>query len=76
MISCGGFGSEHRTTYFFGLVNGGIGVRCGCFAGELKEWEEKVNKTHGDSALAKAYLSLVSPVKIMMEYERGITKDE
>lgn len=71
MISCGGFGSEHRTTYFFGLTDGGIGVRCGCFAGTLQEWKEKVKSTYGDDPLGKAYMALVEPVKIMMEYERG-----
>jgi len=70
MISCGGFGSENRTTYFFGLDDGGIGVRCGCFAGSLDQWIDKVKKTHGDSLLGQAYLSLVEPVKIMMEAKR------
>ena len=56
VISCGGFGSEYRTTYFFGLTDGRICVRCGCFRGTIEKWAEKVKKTHGDSLLAKAYL--------------------
>ena len=70
MISCGGFGSGYRTTYFFGLTDGKICVRCGCFHGTIEEWAEKVKKTHGDSLLAKAYLGLVEPVETMMQFVR------
>ena len=70
VISCGGFGSEYRTTYFFGLTDGKICVRCGCFHGTIEEWAEKVKKTHGDSLLAKAYLGLVEPVETMMQFVR------
>ena len=48
MVACGGFGSKSRTTYFFGLTNGTIRVRCGCFAGTLDKWETQVKETHGD----------------------------
>lgn len=71
MCTCGGFGSCDRTTYFFGLVDGGIGVRCGCFDGTIEEWEKKVRETHGDSNIAKAYLGLIEPVRLMMEEKRG-----
>ena len=70
VISCGGFGSEYRTTYFFGLTDGRICVRCGCFRGTIEKWEERVKETHGDSLLAKAYIGLVEPVKMMMQYVR------
>ena len=70
VISCGGFGSEYRTTYFFGLTDGRICVRCGCFHGTIEKWAEKVKKTHGDSLLAKAYLGLIEPVETMMQYVR------
>lgn len=63
MLSAGGFGSCGRTTYFFLLSDGGICVRCGCFAGTLDEWAAKVKETHGDSYIARAYLLLIPAVK-------------
>lgn len=64
MSTIGGFGSESRTTYFFKLTNGEIGVRCGCFAGNLNEFREKVKETHGESKMAKEYLMAAD----LMEY--------
>ena len=67
MLSAGGFGSCGRTTYFFLLSDGGICVRCGCFAGTLDEWAAKVKETHGDSYIARAYLLLIPAVKTQFE---------
>ena len=53
-----GFGSEHRTTTFFRLKDGNIGVRCGCFYGNLSEFRKKVVETHGETKKAKEYLML------------------
>ena len=53
-----GFGSVNRTTTFFRLKDGGVGVRCGCFYGTLGQFREKVRKTHGDGKLAQEYLML------------------
>ena len=41
-----------------------IFVRCGCFAGSLKEFSEKVGETHGNSKYAKEYLACVEVAKI------------
>ena len=69
MLSAGGFGREGRTTYFFRCTDG-IYVRCGCFAGTLDEWAERVQKTHRDSVYGRGYLALIPAVKIMMEGEK------
>ena len=53
-----GFGSINRTTTFFRIKDGGVGVRCGCFYGTLGEFREKVRKTHGEGKLAQEYLML------------------
>ena len=53
-----GFGSEHRTTTFFRLKDGNIGVRCGCFYGNLSEFSKKVVETHGETKKAKEYLMI------------------
>ena len=67
MYTAGGFGSQGRTTYFFYMANGGVCVRCGCFAGSIDEWEEKVNKTHGNSVLAESYLLIGKAVRAICE---------
>ena len=67
MSTIGGFGREERTTYFFKLTDGNIGVRCGCFAGNLDEFREKVKETHGQTKYAKEYLMIVD----LMEYHFG-----
>ena len=60
-----GFGREYRTTTFFRLQNGGIGVRCGCFYGTLDEFRAKVKETHKESKMGKEYLMLAD----LMEYK-------
>lgn len=58
------FGSEGRATYFFNIVDKGIYVRCGCFAGSLKEFRKKVKERHRETKLAKEYLMIAD----LMEY--------
>lgn len=65
MYTAGGFGSVGRTTYFFHIVDDTIRVRCGCFAGTIDEWENRVKKTHGVTPYAQAYLLIGAAVKAM-----------
>lgn len=67
MSTIGWFGRVERTTYFFKITDGNIGVRCGCFAGNLNEFREKVKETHGESKMAKEYLMAAD----LMEYHFG-----
>lgn len=60
-----GFGREYRTTTFFRLQDGEIGVRCGCFCGTLDEFRKKVKETHEESKMGKEYLMLAD----LMEYK-------
>ena len=55
-----GFGSINRTTTFFRLKDGGVGVLCGCFYGTLQEFRDKVQETHGESETAELYLDLAT----------------
>lgn len=60
-----GFGRENRSTTFFKLLGGNIGVECGCFSGTLNEFKKKVKQTHPiGSKYRKEYLSLIKSVKI------------
>ena len=53
-----GFGSCNRTTTFFRLKDGDVGVRCGCFYGTLAQFRDKVCETHGETKKAQEYLML------------------
>ena len=64
-----GFGSEYRTTTFFRLRNGDVGVRCGCFYGTLQEFRDKVRATHKETKKAKEYLMLADLMKLRFAKE-------
>ena len=67
-----GFGSCFRTTTFFRLKNGRVGVKCGCFCGTLEEFRKKVMETHGESKTAEEYLMLAN----LMEFKFAKKKVE
>ena len=58
-----GFGSDNRCTYVF-RVERGIYIRCGCWAGWVDKFKEKVKETHGDSKYAKEYLKMCELIEI------------
>lgn len=62
-----GLGSKNRNTTFFKCKDGHIHVSCGCFRGNLTEFEQQVKKTHDDSKFAKEYLAAIDVVKIHFE---------
>ena len=64
-----GFGSEYRTTTFFRLKDGGVGVRCGCFYGTLDEFREAVKKTHRETKKAEEYLMLAALMELRFSEE-------
>lgn len=64
-----GFGSESRNTTMFRTKNRDIYVCCGCFRGSLKEFEEKVKETHGNTKYAKEYLVCIEAAKIHFQIE-------
>ena len=64
-----GFGSENRNTIMFKTKNGDVYVCCGCFEGSLKEFEEKVKETHGNTKYAKEYLACIEVAKIHFEID-------
>lgn len=59
-----GFGREQRTTTFYRLKDGEIGVSCGCFRGTIKQFRDKVKKTHGDSKYAQEYLMIADLMEL------------
>jgi hypothetical protein len=53
----------------FKTKNGDIYVCCGCFRGSLKEFEEKVKETHGNTKYAKEYFVCIEAAKIHFEID-------
>lgn len=64
-----GFGSVYRTTTFFRLKDGGVGVRCGCFYGTLQEFRDKVRETHKETKKAREYLMLADLMELRFSEE-------
>ena len=68
----GAVGSRNDTTTFFKCKDGKVRVTCGCFFGDLTEFAEKVNETHGDNEHGKVYMLAIEMAKarISLEGER------
>ena len=66
-----GFGHESRSTTFFRLKSGEIGVRCGCFYGTIEQFRGKVKETHENSKYAKEYLMIADLMELHFEHEEG-----
>ena len=62
-----GLGSRNRSASFFKCKDGHIHVLCGCFSGNLDEFENKVKKEHGNSKYSKEYLGFIEVVKTHFE---------
>lgn len=62
-----GFGRVQRTTTFFRLQDGDIGVSCGCFHGTVKQFRDKVKETHGGTKYAQEYLMIADLMELHFE---------
>ena len=62
-----GLGSHNRSASFFKCKDGHIHVLCGCFSGNLDEFENKVKEEHGNSKYSKEYLGFIEVVKTHFE---------
>ena len=59
-----GFGRIQRTTTFYRLKDGEIGVSCGCFHGTIKQFRDKVKETYGDGKYAREYLMIADLMEL------------
>lgn len=59
-----GFGSELRTTTAFKTKDGAIHVTCGCFYGNLGDFYNRVEETHGDTLYGREYKKMIEIIKI------------
>lgn len=69
ILVVGPIGSRKSFTTFSRSIHG-INVSCGCFEGTIQEFEKRVKETHGESLLAKDYLTAIKLAKSrLLRYE-------
>lgn len=66
-----GFGREYRNTTFFRCKDKKIRVVCGCFYGDLDEFREEVEETHGDGKMAREYLAIADLMEMHFSEDDG-----
>lgn len=64
ICSMSGFGSALRTTTPFKTKDGAIHVTCGCFYGNLDDFYNRVEETHGDTLYGREYKKMIELIKI------------
>lgn len=69
-----GFGRNYRTTTFFKLKDGGIGVRCGCFYGTLDEFRKKVKETHKEIVSVADYFDWADEQKMNEQIDKKVNE--
>jgi hypothetical protein len=57
-------GSENRLTIFYQTKEIGVVIKCGCFYGTQKAFEEAIKKKHSNNQFAKEYNAMLKVVKI------------
>nr|DAU72927.1 MAG TPA: Putative transferase, nesg, ydcK, Structural Genomics.38A [Caudoviricetes sp.] len=55
LLEIGFIGSRNDVTTFFRTKNKEIFVKCGCFNGNIDEFEKQVQKVHGDDKHGRVY---------------------
>ena len=62
------FGSENRHTHAYLTSDGSIEITCGCFRGNLKDFEEKVKLTHHGTIYEKQYMAIADLIRLKLDY--------
>ena len=63
-----------QTTFYYGKTENGMSLQvvCGCFRGDLEEFEKAVLKTHADNDIYREqYLKEIQKVKALFELEEN-----
>ena len=61
---CIGSRNDNTTIYW---LDGNVQVVCGCFRGNLDEFETRVREVHGDSEHGRAYMAEIAKVRALMQ---------
>lgn len=62
---------EDITRIYHGITENGLSTQvvCGCFCGDLDEFEEAVNRTHGNNEHGVAYREVISKARMLFGLE-------
>ena len=74
IIVIGPIGSRNDYTTFCRSKDNDITVKCGCFNGNISEFLEEVNETHGDNKYAAEYRAAAELAKIHIDLSEGETE--
>ena len=68
-LTVGPLGSRDDFTTFFRTKHLTIGVKCGCFKGDIDQFFEAVEKTHGNNKHARAYKAAIALAKLQIDLD-------
>lgn len=69
ILEIGFIGSRSDVTTFFRTKNKEIWVRCGCFNGNIDDFEKAVEETHGDNKHGRVYKLAIAMAREQIELE-------
>ena len=75
-ITVGPIGSRDDFTTFFRTKHLTIGVKCGCFKGDIDKFFEAVEKTHGNNKHARAYKAAIALAKLQIDLSKEDSDEE
>ena len=75
-LTVGPLGSRDDFTTFFRTKHLTIGVKCGCFKGDIDQFFEAVEKTHGNNKHARAYKAAIALAKLQIDLDEEDSDEE
>ena len=75
-LTVGPLGSRNDFTTFFRTKHLTIGVKCGCFKGDIDQFFEAVEKTHGNNKHARAYKAAIALAKLQIDLSKEDSNEE
>ena len=70
LLEIGFIGSRDDVTTFFRTKDKGIFVKCGCFEGDIDDFEKKVQKVHGDDKHGRVYALAIAMAREQIELDK------
>lgn len=70
VLQLGCCGSVGRTTLILFFEDGGDPeIHCGCFTGNIEQFEAKIHETHGGTFYEYEYMAMVEHIKAIRKYQ-------
>ena len=69
LLEIGFIGSRDDVTTFFRTKDKGIFVKCGCFKGNIDEFEKQVQEVHGDDKHGRVYALAIAMAREQIELD-------